>query len=367
MNIDFYVSYKFEQNDSRSTSLKCLCTELSKKSHDVRVITPYTDFIKDSLPFEILPGLKKIRSFILGNIILNLKYRKHYKEKKPHIIIARPDSFLFKIHYYIKKNNVLLNIHTCIEEEAKINKLSFRHRFNMILAAKYREKIICKVKGVVFNHPLLEQYYYKKYDIVSTSIYNGINTYDFFPKEMTRQTNKDVYTCGFVGNISVWHGLEDVCVYFENYNKTSLKQIELIIIGKANHDFIEKISKYNFVKYLGEKDKSDANSILNNCDFCVVNVLSLRVSPGSPIKLFDYLAMNKPILTTTNVIGYSDIVTDYNVGSCVDFDDKNFEDFNSFLRDLNSYKINFPNAISEYSWESQSGKWLSFIKNSIKA
>ena len=54
-------------------------------------------------------------------------------------------------------------------------------------------------------------------------------------------------------------------------------------------------------------------------DACLLPVKNNRISPGSPLKLYDYISNNKPVIAE-DIIGYSDEVLKYNFGLSVNFE-----------------------------------------------
>lgn len=112
----------------------------------------------------------------------------------------------------------------------------------------------------------------------------------------------------------------------------------------------------------GRKYGADLKSIIKDCDAFILPVDNVRLSPGSPLKLYEYLSYNKPILTFEE-IGYSDELEKYGFGFSGNLFDPSV--LKSLLNKLekNNYfeNISVKNNINEITWNSRLKKWNKWI------
>ena len=173
----------------------------------------------------------------------------------------------------------------------------------------------------VYNHPNVKEYYqdigaYSENDII---LYNGA---DFEKKNLMKRdeaiehfnlpSEKKILV--FIGSNSPWHGTEYLIDLQEQFDLFG-DQIQVVIGGGSIDRKGSNI--INFSPLYAEE--SDRLIIASNA--CLLPVNDIRVSPGSPLKLYDYISLNRVVIGQQKTLGYSDEIDKYNLGITVDFRD----------------------------------------------
>ncbi len=80
---------------------------------------------------------------------------------------------------------------------------------------------------------------------------------------------------------------------------SEIPEVNFVFIGqKLNPKWTEKIWKYSNAFYLGDKYYELLPQYLKNFDVCIIPIQVSSQHGGEPIKLYEYLAMGKPVVTT---------------------------------------------------------------------
>lgn len=92
-----------------------------------------------------------------------------------------------------------------------------------------------------------------------------------------------------------------------------LSRINFIFLGSfLDKRWVRSLFKYKNIHFLGDKHYSQLPSYLNSFDICIIphNVGELE-NEGDPIKLYEYLAAGKPVVTTpiAGVDVFKDVIT----------------------------------------------------------
>ena len=113
------------------------------------------------------------------------------------------------------------------------------------------------------------------------------------------------YLVGFAGMFGQWHGVETLVSCIKHVVHKN-GETHFILIGDGIlRDKLEQIAKndgtLNFVTFTGIIPKKEMACYLNACDILVSphrNMADGQPFFGSPIKLFEYMAMGKPIVAS---------------------------------------------------------------------
>lgn len=112
-------------------------------------------------------------------------------------------------------------------------------------------------------------------------------------------------TIGFVGVIEHWLDIELVKYILDN-----MPQVRFSFIGPVNCD-VSSVSDSNRVSFFGRKPYEELRELTKSFDMCIipfkVNALTTNVNP---VKLYEYLATGKPVLSTNlpEVLKYKNVV-----------------------------------------------------------
>jgi glycosyltransferase involved in cell wall biosynthesis len=169
----------------------------------------------------------------------------------------------------------------------------------------------------VYNHPNL-MHYYKSYGIRNNEdlvLFNGGSlpknkniTYDM-RSHFNLDINKTIIV--FTGSASSWHNIDDLISLQKEFDINN-DDIQIIIGGG-------KIAHRSDIINISPLDEKGCENLILCADACILPVNDNRVSPGSPLKLYQYLLAGKPVITQENTIGYSDEVIKYNAGLITNF------------------------------------------------
>ena len=80
-----------------------------------------------------------------------------------------------------------------------------------------------------------------------------------------------------------------------------------------------------------------------------------RVSPGSPLKLYDYMKHSKFIIVQQGMLGYCDEVERYGKGVCVDFKDPS--EVAAILGNVD-FNMSILTEPREFSWNARMKTWF---------
>jgi glycosyltransferase involved in cell wall biosynthesis len=135
----------------------------------------------------------------------------------------------------------------------------------------------------------------------SNKLINATNSSD--PKHFKKTKLPNKCTVGLIGSTSPGRGAEmliNSCIKLKKeLPKLKLKLALNNIDNRGNlDDLVKKYSKYSWIKF--EKvDYSNAPRFIAKCDVCVIpHKKTLYTDTVLPIKLFDYMASSRPIVTT---------------------------------------------------------------------
>jgi len=227
--------------------------------------------------------------------------------------------------------------------------------------------------GIIYNHPILKEAFDKIYKAPSIYCYNGANCKEFAPESLdvvrkSLNIKNDEIIFLFLGSISKWHGVDYLINIFNSENIKKSQNLFLYIVGAENNIYTQRLkesAQNKNIVFVEPVDTSLAKDYINASNYCLLPVKQLRISPGSPLKLYDYIACGKPVLTQANVIGYSDEVEKYNLGFSVDFTDpkKCSEAILTLVNENHDFSVNNRRLAAEVlNWENRIEEWLDFIK-----
>lgn len=172
------------------------------------------------------------------------------------------------------------------------------------MATRYSEKVISVA-------PKIKLYLTQNFDCPSGKIKvigNGVNTEKFCPihdspslvewkQRLGIKSNDTVIA--YVGNLAPWQGIDDLIeIAFRLLSNN--KDLKFLIVGEGllKPLLLEKVLSSGYdenIIFTGMLDHEDIPLLINLADICVA---PLRVGTGSPIKVFEYMACGKPVVTS---------------------------------------------------------------------
>lgn len=139
----------------------------------------------------------------------------------------------------------------------------------------------------------------KKTRIVQIS--NGAECDKFVPESVTEDQvyrqwlKEDMLHVGYYGALAAWVDYDLLKRLADN------EKIQLILIGIEHDDSLKKsgLLDYKNVKYFGKKPYESLAGYVHFWDVCIIPFLINDITKAtSPVKLFEYMAMEKPVVST---------------------------------------------------------------------
>jgi len=197
----------------------------------------------------------------------------------------------------------------------------------------------------------------KRYLIKSNNfsvIPNGVEPIDI--ETISLRPNK-FFTLGYLGSLSKREGVDILLSYFSKLDSNVYK---LLIVGGHQNEFnlLSNGHDLSNVEYHPNTEYNLAIKIINNSD-CFIHLrrpLKGKFdSQGSPLKILDYLNLNKPIIAS-NISSYK-FIMDNDFGLLINpYNFKDFESKVSYLKNnysqFNSIKSN-QYVKNYFSWKTQ--------------
>jgi glycosyltransferase involved in cell wall biosynthesis len=372
MNILFLVSdINIKRKTGDSVHVRELALSLAKIGNEVSLVAPYTDNSSEEL--KPLINHDKIRIFFIKP---NPHFRffstvsfcmKVVKDQDCNVIYER--NFTPKVGYTLNK---LSKIPFVVEinglrdkemdlQEAKrdftlipknLRKRAWRHLF------KNSGKIVVVSHGL--KKGLSDEYGLEKEKI--KVIYNGANTDLFKPMDIAQCKeelgfSQELRYVGFTGNLAPWQGVEQL-IEIAPKVMDMVPKARFIIVGDGIlrsqlEKSSEKLGIRDKIIFTGFVPYENVPKYINSFEVCVAPFSGIERNVKysfSAIKLYEYMACGKPIVTT-NVVGIKEEIRELGLGKVVKAGD---------LKDLTSRIIEL---MSDSKLQSDIGKraraWVS--------
>ena len=155
---------------------------------------------------------------------------------------------------------------------------------------------------VVISDPVYKSIYKlwgKKLSDKSIVVNNGVDPSRFSKwKDNCRNEFGSPIKLGYTGLIESWYGLDDVARGFIKANEKSDRELELHIYGDGPYkaEMEKNYSDYKPIIIHGAKPFNDMPEIIGSLDI-LINSDSKEKSYTSPIKMYEYMASGRPILS----------------------------------------------------------------------
>lgn len=251
------------------------------------------------------------------------------------------------------------------EESGKI--FSGIKRFLVWCAGIYCRRLDAMADVLIFNHPNLMDAYAANREVGSKQRmfwqYNGVNLSKFSGTHTPAADAPERPYLLFVGNVSAWHGLERALDLYLSNN--SIRDVyDFVVVGPLYDEEAFRQYRVSGISFIGAVPNGEVQNWIANADACLLPVNPIRISPGSPLKLYEYMAHGKPVITQEETVGYSDVVNEFSAGICIDFDDhqKSGEMIYQFLKNgtVDAAKVK-ASVRDSCSWEAVMRRWMNAI------
>ena len=224
----------------------------------------------------------------------------------------------------------------------------------------------CFVVSERLKEHIIENYGFE--DSRIAVIENGVDIHKFNPDINGREVRKilaveDRFIIGFVGSFRPWHGIDHLIALAEKV-VIQLPKVFFLLVGDGTDRqlYEKKVNQKRLSKYFcftGHVPHTDIPKYLSSMDVVVYPINKKCFSGkfhGSPLKIFEYMAMAKPVLTSP--LGQIDeIIKDGDSGLLIDPEDT-YKVSQVILRlhDDRALRANLglkarANVIKHYTWE----------------
>lgn len=348
MNILYLVNFNLSEKNGLGLITKNKIKSLRNIGNDVTAI---------SSPF------KNSYIQILYGLVSDIKASYHLVKYKPEFMISRGPIGLLSI-IISKKLGVTTarEVHAYAIEEVNLLPYKGLNLFALKLLAHFSHYLDSNVDVRIFNHPDLLNFYKSKGLSKDSDfyVYNGysIDNKSTLTKEAAKKKFElidDVKYLIFVGSATKWHGV-DYLVSLQNEFNLHGDSIQ-IVCGGAN---ISQFDQNQICVNITPLDAKGCSELIRVADLCLLPVRNNRVSPGSPLKLYDYIVNQRPVVAQKDMLGYCDEVIRHKVGFCVDFSNPKTTRL-AIIDFLNSQdKDTYPEV--KASWNDRMFEWLKGMK-----
>ena len=312
-------------------------------------------FIKPSfLRFPILDYV----SFLFSS---RKEIKKQIKEFNPDLIIGF--SSVLSNYWgmvYAKKNNIPYMYYWY----DIVHILNVPRKFSW-LAEIIEKKIIKNSDSIVVINEVLKDYIidFGAEEKITSVISGGVDLEKFDPKKVDSNYFRNKYLISdddlllfFMGWLYQFSGLKEVVLELSKLKESELN-IKLLIVGDgdAYEDLKEIIKSKNLediVIMAGRMPFEDIPKLISSSDICLLPAYNNEImSDIVPIKLYEYLAMHKPIISTE----LPGVVTEFGKNNGIIYVDKPEDVVETVIyldnEVLEEERLKAGNFIKDYDWE----------------
>lgn len=374
--------------DAQTVHVIEVMKNLKKEGHNVMLFAPdiarYNQYIPEIkyIPTLDVPVLRSI----IFNFFLCIYISIYSPKFKPNVAYVRYGdktsiimSKILRVPCIVEINGIPFDEMNMIKKQNNIrdNINLYITRFIWWLSCNFSDKIVTVTEG-------LKKELYEKYKVPSDKIIvipNGANTDLFKPmdKEKVKEElnlDRSIHYVCFVGNLAPWQGIE----YLIMATPLILKEVpntQFLIIGdgvmkKKLVEMVKELNLDNNFIFTGAVDYELVPKYINASDVCVAPFVKERNEKlgFSSLKIFEYMACAKPIITT-KIPCLMDFLEDNKHVLFVE--PNNFNDLsNAIIKILKDNKLashlskNAFELSKEYSWNATAKKVAKVCEDTIK-
>ena len=273
-------------------------------------------------------------------------------------------TFLHQTNDLIGKLNESARIYHCVDDWPVL-----LHMANMGKSDRIREdeKKLTSSVDIIFRVSKKLLGYLKMPNTRVFDIPNGVDIDLFNPKQYAGKSQKDDMKdlprpiLGFSGSIGKWIDIELLIRIATCYTNAS---IVLIGLNEKNPS-INKLHNLNNIYFLGMKSREEVPQYIYDFDVCLMPFNRSEIGKGMlPLKMFEYLALGKPVVATS-----SEVLKQFEeVLYLADDEDSFLKLIENAITDNNREHSEFRRACAlKYSWENRVNEYLYAIQESIKS
>lgn len=286
---------------------------LKLRGHEVEVLLSGS-FIGERVESTNIPSIKKWSNFkyflpsLIWETLKDIRQLKADREyiKRVKVAIARfqPEVVYERMGYLSKPIELKRIFHTpwLLEVNAPIVDERIEFSGNSLLsfcARNYERKVLQNASHIFCVSNALADYIGSKHNIGENKIsvnHNGVDPIDFELKEVSRV--EGLFVVGFIGSILPYHGIDKLIKAFSAFH-TLVPNSELRIVGDGEtivqlEELVDSLGLTAHVKFTGSMPFKEVKNQIAVMDVCVLPSTNWYCSP---VKLFEYGIMKKPIIS----------------------------------------------------------------------
>ena len=288
---------------------------------------------------------------------------------KPDVVITRGSAgVLAQVFRPFSSALLVREVHAAGLEELRLLPFKGVKRFFAYLKLSVSLSLDKRVDLRIFNHPQLLEWYENRYEMKGKScfVYNGFEPSSASTLSQAEARKKfglaeDVIILVFIGSASKWHGVEYIVSLQRCFNARG-DNVQVVCGGGPMEMYDPEQLCLNF----SPLDDNECADLIRAGDACLLPVADVRVSPGSPLKLYDYMVNKRIVIAQQDQLGYSDEVDRYNIGITVDF--RAPENASALIIEgLSAHKKgddDYPTC--RVSWDDRIDEWLTHISKATR-
>lgn len=313
MKIFFIPCINISKNDGQSVHVLELARNLQNQGCDITLILTKNQesILENNLKIKCLPCFPipylafLIQSIYLFFYLLTWKYK-----NKLDLIYFRQNLYSGFLPLMAKIIRVpsISEVNGILIQELEAHGASSLRKFITKLIEKMSYKLTSKIIAVtpgikkelhnIYGTPL------SKIEVVP----NGANVDLFKPiKNAKEKLNLDLNYkyVGFVGNLAPWQGVKYLIKAAPEIIKKESRAKFLIvgdgILRKKLEEMVRELGLENYFTFTGNVEYKKVPLYVNSFDICIAPFSGkdkLNLALGSPLKIFEYLACNKPVVAS---------------------------------------------------------------------
>lgn len=194
-----------------------------------------------------------------------------------------------------------------------------------LLALRFLAKIsllVDKAADVrIFNHPLLMKWFRVEHGGGNSDFYSYNGYCPTAYADLSRQAARRKFGLSpekailvFTGAATKWHGVDYLVDLQRAFNHAG-DNVQIVCGGGDMRSYDPEGLCINF----SPLDDKGCAELVRAGSLCLLPVKNNRVSPGNPLKLYDYICNKRYVVSQADTLGYSDEVEKHGVGISVDF------------------------------------------------
>ncbi|MFH2138129.1 MAG: glycosyltransferase family 4 protein [Candidatus Omnitrophota bacterium] len=373
MNIIY--SHRTQGKGVEQTHINGIIKSFLRMGHDVDVLCPIVSSgnkSKDELSKAAIKLPEIIFEFfeVFYNFIAWIKIVNISKKKRHHFIYERYAFFLIATVFFAKKNKIPFMLEV---NYTSLNPLVRKRTKILLPLAKYVEKRLFDLADGIFvvssflKDQLIEMGVpEEKICVTPNAVDEDIFQNKLECADMEKNRTNGEKTIGFVGGFYPWHGVDLLFEAIKILEKEK-EALSLILIGEGPmKEKLEKLSRdlKSKVIFTGFVEAIELPKFIMKMDICVMPNSN---NYGSPMKIFEYMALGKPVVAP-KLGPIEDVINDRENGFL--FEPGNIIRLSECLKELLN-DINLRNRIARnakqkifkrHLWRHNADKIISFVR-----